>query len=102
MREKRRVFVSFIDQEKAYDRVNSKTVWQVLRMYYVGVNCWLELRVCILKFQFVSEQKGAESDRFRLDSGVGRLAEVCKRRVPKINAGKGKVMVWGVFWLNQV
>ena len=38
-REKKcRVYVSFIDLEKAYDRVNREALWQVLRMYDVGVN----------------------------------------------------------------
>ena len=29
---KRRVYVCFIDLEKAYDRVNREALWQVLRM----------------------------------------------------------------------
>ena len=33
-----RVYVSFIDMEKVYDRVNREVLWQVLRMYDVGVN----------------------------------------------------------------
>ena len=32
---KRRVYVGFIYLEKAYDRVNRETLWQVLRMYDV-------------------------------------------------------------------
>ena len=39
-REKSRVYVSFIDLEKMYDRVNREALWQVLRMYdFGGVNC---------------------------------------------------------------
>ena len=34
-----------MDLDKAYDRVNRKVLWQVLKMYDVGVNCWKELRV---------------------------------------------------------
>ena len=30
------MYVGFIDLEKAYDRVNSEALWQVLRMYDVG------------------------------------------------------------------
>ena len=38
-REKKpRVYVGFIDLEKAYERVNRETLWQVLKMYDVGVN----------------------------------------------------------------
>ena len=36
---KRRMYVRFTDLEKAYNRVNREALWQVLRMYYVGVNC---------------------------------------------------------------
>ena len=36
-----------IHMEKAYDRVNREALWWLLRMYDVGVNCWVELRVCI-------------------------------------------------------
>ena len=31
-----RVYVSFIDLEKAYDKVNREAFYQVLRMYDVG------------------------------------------------------------------
>ena len=38
-REKKcRVYVGFIDMKKAYDRVNSEALWQVLRMYDVQKN----------------------------------------------------------------
>ena len=36
------VYVGFIDLEKAYDRVNRETLWQVMRTYDVGgklLNC---------------------------------------------------------------
>ena len=33
---KRRVYVSFIDLKKAYDRINRDALWQVLRMHGVG------------------------------------------------------------------
>ena len=35
-RKKCRVYVGFMDLEKAHDRVNRETLWQVLRMYDVG------------------------------------------------------------------
>ena len=31
-----RVYVGFMDLEKAYERVNREALWQVLRMYGVG------------------------------------------------------------------
>ena len=37
---KRRVYVVFIDSEKAHNRINRETLWEVLRM---GINCWGEL-----------------------------------------------------------
>ena len=40
--------MGFIDFEKEYNRVNRKALWQVLRMYDVGVYYWVELRVCML------------------------------------------------------
>ena len=38
-RENNRVFVGFIDLEKAYDRVNREALRQVLRVYDVGSKC---------------------------------------------------------------
>ena len=40
--------MDFIDLGKAYDRVNREALWKVLRMYDVRVNCWVELRICML------------------------------------------------------
>ena len=30
------MYVGFIELEKAYDRVNKETIWQILRMHDVG------------------------------------------------------------------
>ena len=60
---KRRVYVGFIDLEKAYDRVNMKALWRVLRIFNVGINCCVELRICTLIVQ-------GENERFIIDSGV--------------------------------
>ena len=35
LKKKSRVYVNFMDLEKAYDRVNRETLWQVLRMHDV-------------------------------------------------------------------
>ena len=35
---KRKVYVVLINLEKAYNGVNREALWQVLRMYEVGVN----------------------------------------------------------------
>ena len=32
------MYVSFMELEKAYERVNREALWQVLRMYDVGSN----------------------------------------------------------------
>ena len=52
---KRRVYVDFIDLEKAYDRINREAFGQVLRMYDEGVNFLVDLRACVLIVQLVSE-----------------------------------------------
>ena len=54
---KNAVYVGFIDLEKAYDRVNKEALWQVLRMYDVGIKCWVELRVC-WQFSLCQSKKG--------------------------------------------
>ena len=40
-----------MDLEKAYDKVNRKALWQVLRIEL----CWVELRVCMFIVPLVSE-----------------------------------------------
>ena len=53
---KRRVYVGFIDLQKAYDKVNRKTLGQELRIYDVaGVNYWVELKEYMLIVQLVSK-----------------------------------------------
>ena len=36
---KNTMYIGFIDLEKVYDRVNRETLWQVLKIHDVGVNC---------------------------------------------------------------
>ena len=47
-------YVSFMDLEKAYDRVNMEALWQVLRMYDVGgkmlngiMSMYVNIIVCV-------------------------------------------------------
>ena len=54
---KQRVYVSFIDLEKVHDRVNREALCQVLRKYDVGVNYWVELRVCMLIVHSLCQSK---------------------------------------------
>ena len=65
-----RVYVGFIDLEKAYDRVNRKALWQVLRMYEVrgkllsGIkNMYVDSSACV-------RVKGGKSEEFRINIGV--------------------------------
>ena len=63
--------MSFIDLEKAYNRVNREALWQVLRMYDVGCKLLSEVKSmyvdsCSVCFRV----KGDEYERFRIDSGV--------------------------------
>ena len=47
-RERARVHVSFMNLEKAYERVNREALWQVLRMYDVGTKLLNGIRVYML------------------------------------------------------
>ena len=43
-----RVYVGFMDLEKAYDRVNMEALWQVLRIYDVGGKLLNAIKECFL------------------------------------------------------
>ena len=65
-----KVYVSFMNLEKAYDRVNRETLWKVLRIYDAGgkllngiTSMYVNSLVCVIV-------KGGESECFRIDSGV--------------------------------
>ena len=47
--------MGFIGLEKTFNRINREALWQMLRMYDVGVSCSVELRECMLIVQVVSE-----------------------------------------------
>ena len=71
MREKkRRVYVDFIDLEKAYDRVHTETLCQVLRMYDVGGKVLNGIKSMYVDSSACVRIKGGESEQFRIDSGV--------------------------------
>ena len=62
-KKKCKVYVGFIDLEKAFDRVNRAALWQVLRMLSGIKSVYVDSLVCL-------RVKGGESGRFRIDSGV--------------------------------
>ena len=62
--------MGFIDLEKAYDGVNKEALWQVLRMYDVGSKLLSGIKSMYVDSSACVEVKGAESEWFRIDSGV--------------------------------
>ena len=64
------MYVDFIDLGKAYDRVNRETLWQVLRMYDVGVKLLGGIKSMYVDSLDCVRVKGGESKRFRIDSGM--------------------------------
>ena len=45
---KRRVYVGFMDLEKAYGRVNREALWHMLRMYDVGSKLLNEIKSMLI------------------------------------------------------
>ena len=66
--------MGFMNLEKAYGRVNSETLWQVLRMYDVGGKLLNDIKSMCVKSLACFRVKGGESECFRIkiDSGVRR------------------------------
>ena len=62
--------MSFIDLEKAYNRVNKEDLWQVLRMYDVEGKLLSGFRSMHVDSSACIKVKGGESERFRIDTGV--------------------------------
>ena len=62
--------MGFIDLEKAYDMVNREALWQVLRMYDVGVKLVSGIKSMYVDSSASFRVKGGESVWFRIDSGV--------------------------------
>ena len=70
-REKKcRVYVSFMDLEKAYDRVNREGIWQVLRLYDVGGKLMNDIKSMYVNSLACVRVKGGESECFRFNSRV--------------------------------
>ena len=62
--------MDFMDLEKAYDRINNETLWQVLRMYDVGGKLMNDIKTIYVNSLTCAKVKGCESECFRIDSGV--------------------------------
>ena len=67
---------SFIDLEKAYNRVSKEPLWQVLRMHDVGGKLLGGIKSMYVDSLAYIRVKGGESEWFRIDSGVRRLHHV--------------------------
>ena len=65
-----RVNVGFKDLEKAYDRVNRKALWQVLRMYDMGGKLLSGIKsIYVDRLPSVRVNRG-ENEWLRIDSEV--------------------------------
>ena len=65
-----RVYVGFLDLEKAYDRVNNMALWQVLRMYDVKGKLLNGIKSVYVYSLACIRVKINESECFRIDSGA--------------------------------
>ena len=65
--------MSFIDLEKAYDRVNRESLWRVPRMYDVGDKLLNGIVGIFVNSLTYIKLEGGESERFRIDSGVEQV-----------------------------
>ena len=104
-REKKcRVYVGFIDLEKAYDRVSREALWQVLRMMKelkmgmgrIGVRFQeegREWRLPDLLYRDDLDLCGESEEDSR--AMAGRFTEVCRSRGLKVNKGKSNVILSG-------
>ena len=70
---KYRVYVGFMDLEKAYDRVNREALRQVLRMYDVGGKPLNGIKSMYVNSLVCVRIKGCESKCFRIGSGVRQV-----------------------------
>ena len=76
-REKKcRMYVGFMELEKAYDRVNRKALWQLLRMYDLSGKLLNGIKSMYVDNLACVRVKGCESKCFRIDNGVRRVYHV--------------------------
>ena len=61
--------MGFMDLEKAYDRVNRKALWKVLRMYEEGGKRLSGIKSMYINSLACVRVKGGESECFMVDSG---------------------------------
>ena len=59
-----------MDLEKAYDRINRETLWQVLVMYDVGGKLFNDIKSTNVNSLASVRVKGGENECFRIDSGL--------------------------------
>ena len=78
------MYVDFIDLEKAYDRVNRETLWQVLRMYDADGKILTGNKSMYVNSLASVSAKGGGNMYFRIENGVRegcimshRLFNVC-------------------------
>ena len=64
------MYVGFIDLEKAYNRVNRKALWQVLRIYNVIGKLLSGIKSIYVDSLVSVRVKGSESEWFMIDSEV--------------------------------
>ena len=79
-REKKcRVYVGFMDLEKAYDRVNWKELWQVMRIYDVGSKLLNGIESVYVNNLVCVRAKGCEIECFRIGRGVRQVCIMSPR-----------------------
>ena len=62
--------MSFINLEKAYDRVNREALWQVLIKYYVRGKQLSGIKSMYVDSLAYTRVKWGESEQFKMESGV--------------------------------
>ena len=65
-----------MDLEKAYDRVNRKELWQVLRIYDMGGKLLNGIKSVHVNILACVRVKGCETECFRIDSGVRQVCNM--------------------------